>query len=208
MRIAVLVSGTGTILRALLDESLPVAVVASDRPCDALSIAEEAGVEALLVDRAGFGGFGPGFDRDAYSAALADMLVARHIDLVVMAGFGTVLAEAAHRAFPGRILNTHPALLPAHPGWHAVADALEAGDAVTGCTVHVAGLAVDSGPVLAQQEVAVENGDTVESLHERIKTVERRLYPQTVRRVLDAMEDGQEPASVPPLVHHVAEAGR
>ena len=105
-----------------------------------------------------------------------------------MAGFGTVLAEPVHAAFGGRILNTHPALLPAFPGWHAVADALAAGVAVTGCTVHLATLEMDAGPVLAQQEVAVVDGDTVDSLHERIKEVERRLYPATVLRALDELE--------------------
>ena len=83
------------------------------------------------------------------------------------------------------MLNTHPALLPAFKGWHAVADALGAGAAVTGCTVHIATLEVDEGPILAQEEVAVLPGDTVESLHERIKTVERQLYPATIRRFLE-----------------------
>ena len=85
-----------------------------------------------------------------------------------------------HDAFPSRILNTHPALLPAFPGWHAVADALAAGVAETGCTVHLATLEMDAGPILAQEEVPVLPGDTVESLHERIKAVERALYPATV----------------------------
>ena len=86
-----------------------------------------------------------------------------------MAGFGTVLAAPVHDAFPGRILNTHPALLPAFPGWHGVRDALAAGVEVTGCTVHVATVEIDAGPILAQEEVAVRADDTVESLHERIK---------------------------------------
>ena len=104
-----------------------------------------------------------------------------------MAGFGTVLAEPVHAAFGGRILNTHPALLPAFPGWHAVEDALAAGVTVTGCTVHLATLEMDAGPVLAQVEVPVLAGDTVATLHERIKQVERRLYPETVRRALEAL---------------------
>ena len=94
-----------------------------------------------------------------------------------MAGFGTVLAQPVHDAFPGRILNTHPALLPAFPGWHAVEDALAAGVPVTGCTVHLATLEMDAGPVLAQEEVAVLPGDTVETLHERIKEVRAPAVP-------------------------------
>jgi phosphoribosylglycinamide formyltransferase 1 len=107
---------------------------------------------------------------------------------VVMAGFGTVLGEPVHDAFGGRILNTHPALLPAFPGWHAVEDALAAGVSVTGCTVHLATVETDAGPVLAQEQVPVLEGDTVSSLHERIKEVERRLYPATIRTFISKLE--------------------
>ena len=100
-----------------------------------------------------------------------------------MAGFGTVLGQPIHDAFPGRILNTHPALLPAFPGWHAVADALAAGVDETGTTVHIATLEMDAGPVLAQARVPVLPGDTESTLHERIKSVERTLYPETIRPV-------------------------
>jgi phosphoribosylglycinamide formyltransferase-1 len=104
-----------------------------------------------------------------------------------MAGFGTVLDEPIHSAFPGRILNTHPALLPAFPGWHAVEDALAAGVTETGTTVHVATLAMDAGPILAQQAVPVHPDDTVATLHERIKVVERALYPATIRTFIDKL---------------------
>jgi len=127
-------------------------------------------------------------------------LVAHQVDLVAMAGFGTVLTEAVHRAFPDRILNTHPALLPAFPGWHGVRDALAAGVPETGCTVHLATLEMDAGPILAQEVVPVLPGDTEESLHERIKVVERSLYPATVAWALDELEAGREirpPARVP-----------
>jgi len=188
VRIAVLVSGTGTILDALLDAGLPIVVVVADRPCRGLERAEAAGVEALLVDRTDFGGFGPGFDRVAYTDGLVDALLGRAVDLVAMAGFGTVLAQSVHDAFPGRIVNTHPALLPAFPGWHAVNDALAAGVAVTGCTVHLATLDMDAGPILEQAEVPVLPGDTPESLHERIKQVERRLYPETLWALIARIE--------------------
>ncbi|MGH9087576.1 MAG: phosphoribosylglycinamide formyltransferase [Acidimicrobiales bacterium] len=179
-----LVSGTGTILDAMLAEGLPVVVVVADRDCRGLAVAAEAGVEAVQVERQRWGGFGPAFDRTGFTEAVTRELVARRPDLVAMAGFGTVLAEPVHDAFPGRILNTHPALLPAFPGWQAVEDALASGAAVTGCTVHVATLEMDAGPVLAQEEVPVLPGDTAATLHERIKQVERRLYPETVRRAL------------------------
>jgi phosphoribosylglycinamide formyltransferase 1 len=184
VRVAVLVSGSGTILGAMLEKHVPVALVLADRPCAALGVAERAGVPAKLLDRRDFGGFGPRFDRFAYTVAVTEALKAADVDLVAMAGFGTVLDQPVHDAFGGRILNTHPALLPAFPGWHAVDAALAAGVRTTGCTVHLATLETDAGPILAQEEVAVADDDTVETLHERIKAVERRLYPETVLRVL------------------------
>ena len=178
-----LVSGTGSILHAMIDAGVPVALVAADRPCRGLEIAAEAGIATELVER---DRFDDAFDRDAYSARLAAVLSAHDLDLVAMAGFGTVLTEPMQDAFGGRLLNTHPALLPAFKGWHAVRDALAYGVKVTGCTVHVAGLDVDTGPILAQEAVPVLDGDTESSLQERIKEVERRLYPAVLRRILDA----------------------
>jgi phosphoribosylglycinamide formyltransferase 1 len=191
MRLAVLVSGSGTILQAMFEEGLPVAVVLSDRSCPALALAEQHGVAAELVDRAAYGGFGPMFDRDAFTRTVAATLVAHQVDLVAMAGFGTVMTDAVHQAFPDRVLNTHPALLPAFPGWHWVRDALAAGVSETGCTVHLATLEMDAGPILAQEVVPVLPADTEESLHERIKVVERRLYPATVAWALDELEAGR-----------------
>lgn len=182
MRVAVLVSGSGTILDTFLADGIAVAVVGADRPCPALGKADAAGVPTLLVERETFG---PGFDRVAYSARFAEQLRALDVDLVAMAGFGTVFGAPMHDAFPGRILNTHPALLPAFKGWHAVRDALAAGVTVTGCTVHVAGLEVDTGPILGQAEVPVVEGDDEATLHERIKDVERPLYSRTLRAILD-----------------------
>jgi phosphoribosylglycinamide formyltransferase-1 len=138
------------------------------------------------VERASFG---PDFDRNAYTCDVVEVLAPYGVSVVAMAGFGTVLGEAIHRAYSGRVLNTHPSLLPAFKGWHAVADALAAGVDETGCTVHVATLEVDDGPVLAQEVVEVLPGETVKTLHERIKRVERRLYPATVRRFLESLEE-------------------
>lgn len=159
-----------------------MSVLLADRPCGALEIAEAAGVPAELVHRKSYGS---DFDRDGYTAEVVEALERHRIDLVAMAGFGTILGQAVHDAFGGRILNTHPALLPSFPGWHAVEDALAAGVKVTGCTVHLATLEVDTGPILAQEAVPVTADDTVDSLHERIKAVERRLYPATIRQILE-----------------------
>jgi phosphoribosylglycinamide formyltransferase-1 len=191
MRIAVLVSGSGTILEAIIEAGIEVRCVIADRPCRGLTVASEAGIEALLIDRERFGGFGPGFDRTSYTDAVTEAIEERAIDLIAMAGFGTVLGASVHEARPGRILNTHPALLPAFPGWHSVEQALAAGVEVTGCTVHLATIEMDAGPILAQAQVAVRADDTVASLHERIKDVERQLYPATIAEAAEALERGR-----------------
>jgi phosphoribosylglycinamide formyltransferase-1 len=192
VRIAVLASGSGTLLEAILDDGIPVALVVADRPSRALEVARDHGVDGLLVERTRFD---DGFDRDAYTAEVTRLLVEREVDLVVMAGFGTVFAASIHDAFPHRILNTHPALLPSFKGWHGVRDALAYGVKVTGCTIHVATLEVDAGPILAQEAVPVLPDDDEASLHERIKAVERRLYPATIRAVLDDPSILKEPAA-------------
>jgi phosphoribosylglycinamide formyltransferase 1 len=191
-----LVSGSGTILEAMLQDGLNVALVVSDRPCRALDVARDAGLDARLVDRATFGGFGPSFDREAYSVELAQVLSEATIDLVAMAGFGTIVTGAFHRAFPGRVLNTHPSLLPEFKGWHAVAATLAAGVSESGCTVHVATEELDDGPILAQRRVPVYLEDDEASLHERIKAVERTLYPEVVARVMASLAQGEDPTSV------------
>jgi phosphoribosylglycinamide formyltransferase-1 len=180
-RLGILASGTGTILAAILDSGLAVQAVIVDRPCPAAAVAGAAGVPVEIVGRESYG---PGFDRHAYTQRVIDALKRHQIDVVAMAGFGTILAPEIFFVYPGRILNTHPALLPAFKGWHAVRDALAAGVKVSGCTVHIATEVVDDGPVLAQEAVAVEVGDTEATLHERIKSVERRLYPHTIRLFL------------------------
>jgi phosphoribosylglycinamide formyltransferase-1 len=180
----------------MLEAGVDVALVASDRPCRGLEVAADAGVEALLVDRERFGGFTQAFDREAYSVALAEALSAERIDLVAMAGFGTIVTGSFHRVFPGRVLNTHPSLLPEFKGWHAVKATLAAGVSESGCTVHVATEALDDGPILAQRRVPVYPDDTEEALHERIKSVERTLYPDVVARVMASLAQGEEPVSV------------
>jgi phosphoribosylglycinamide formyltransferase-1 len=185
VKIGVLASGSGTILAALAEAQLPIVVVLVDRPCAAEDVAAGAGLKLERVERKSYGA---AFDRDAYTREVVGTLRSHGVELVAMAGFATVLGPAAPEALPGRILNTHPSLLPSFKGWHAVSEALEAGVTVTGCTIHVATAEVDDGPILAQEAVPVLAGDTVETLHERIKRVERRLYPETVRRFVEERE--------------------
>lgn len=165
----------------MFEAGLPVSLVLVDRECRAEQVARSRDVPCVRIER---GDYGSGFERDRYTGFVVDALVDGDVDLVAMAGFGTVLGAAAFDAFPGRILNTHPALLPAFKGWHAVRDALAAGVEVTGCTVHVATIDVDDGPILAQESVAVIAGDDEATLHERIKAVERRLYIDTIGAVI------------------------
>ena len=177
MRIGVLASGSGTVLEAIVEAGIAVEVVVVDRPCRATEVAAGAQIESVVVER---DSFGADFDRVAYTHRVVDTLESHRVDLVVMAGFMTVLEKPIFDAFPSRILNTHPSLLPAFRGAHAVDEALAYGVKVSGCTVHVATLEVDAGPILAQEAVPVLPGDDAASLHERIKTVERRLYPDTI----------------------------
>lgn len=181
MRLAVLASGSGTLLDAMASSGLPIDLVMVDRRCAAEEVAARHGIPVEVVERTDFTAR---FDRDEFTARVVERLQHHRIDLVAMAGWGTILGRAAFEAFPGRILNTHPALLPSFPGWHAVRDALAHGVKVTGCTVHVATEEVDAGPILAQEAVPVLPDDTEESLGERIKQVERRLYPETLLRVI------------------------
>jgi phosphoribosylglycinamide formyltransferase 1 len=158
-----------------------VVAVVADRPgVPALDRAVEAEAEPVVV-RLGDHRTGDGtVDRPAWDAALRDAVARHDPDLVVAAGFMKVLGPAYLDRFGGRTINSHPALLPAFPGAHGVADALAYGVKVTGATVHLVDAGVDTGPVLAQQAVVVEPDDTPETLHERIKVVERRMLVETV----------------------------
>jgi phosphoribosylglycinamide formyltransferase-1 len=185
-RIAVLLSGTGSLCAALLaatdDPGYPATVVAvgSDRDAGGLGHARRRGLPTFVC------AVGDHPDRGAWDRALAGQLAAVGPDLVVSAGFMKILGPAVLDAFGGRLINTHPALLPAFPGAHAVRDALAAGATVTGATVHVVDAGMDTGPVLAQREVAVLPGDDEARLHERIKDVERELLVQTVAALATA----------------------
>ena len=173
-RLVVLASGTGSLLKSLLEAAVggyPARVVAVglDRDCPAAMIAADAGIPTFTVR------LGEHPDRDSWDSAITAAAESHAPDLIVSAGFMKILGPRFLSAFPGRVVNTHPALLPAFPGAHAVPDALRYGVKVTGCTVHVVDAGVDTGPILAQQAVEVNDGDDEATLHERIKTVERRL---------------------------------
>ena len=179
MPIAVLVSGSGTNLEALLvaaaDAAYEVAVVISDRPgVKAIDRAEAAGVPAVVVDWSEFP------DRGSFTVAVCDAADEYRAEALVLAGFMRVLASAAIQRFPQRILNIHPSLLPSFPGSRAVEEALAHGVKVTGVTVHFVDEQVDHGPIVAQQPVAVLEDDTPDTLHSRIQTEEHRLYPGVV----------------------------
>jgi formyltetrahydrofolate-dependent phosphoribosylglycinamide formyltransferase len=183
-RLAVLLSGTGSLCASLLaatdDAAYPadVVVVGADRAAPGLDHARRRGLPTFTCMLAEHP------DRAAWDRALATELAAHEPDLVVSAGFMKLVGPAVLERFGGRLINTHPALLPAFPGAHAVRDALAAGVATTGATVHVIDAGLDTGPVLAQREVPVRPDDDEASLHERIKTVERQLLVQTVARLV------------------------
>jgi phosphoribosylglycinamide formyltransferase 1 len=185
-RLAVFASGVGSNLEAILGDHLPVELVVADRPCRALEIAAAHGVAARLIGRTGYGyQSGRDWDRAGFTGEVLRVLHEHKIDLVAMAGFMTIFAPPIFTEYEDRILNTHPSLLPSFKGAHAVQQALAAGVTETGCTVHIATAELDSGRILTQQRVPILPGDTPDSLQERIKAVERRLYPATIRKYLD-----------------------
>lgn len=200
VRVVVLLSGTGSLCAALLAATdapgYPAEVVAvgADREAPGLFFARERGLPTFVCSLQDHP------DRAAWDRELAAQIAAHDPDLVVSAGFMKILGPSVLARFEGRLLNTHPALLPAFPGAHAVRDALAAGVAVTGATVHLVDAGVDTGPVLAQREVRVRPDDDEAALHERIKTVERQLLVDTVAelaRTPAAMTDATRRGRVP-----------
>ena len=181
-RVVVLASGTGSLLGSLINAAVgdyPARVVAVgvDRDCRAIEVAKAASLPtftARLADHP---------SRDAWDTAITDATAAHSPHLVVSAGFMRILGPQFLSRFCGRTLNTHPALLPAFAGAHGVADALAYGVKVTGCTVHLVDAGTDTGPILAQQSVPVLDGDDEETLHERIKVVERQLLVDVVAAI-------------------------
>jgi phosphoribosylglycinamide formyltransferase 1 len=183
-RLGVLVSGEGTNLQAILDAAAEpgfpaqVVVVVADRDgIGALGRAERAGVESVVVRLEDFA------DRDAFTRAVAEHLRSQKVDTVATAGWMKLLAPPIFEHYRGRILNTHPSLLPAFPGpgGRALREQIEWGVKQSGVTIHFLDEELDHGPIVFQEAVPVEEDDTPETLHERLKTVEHRLFPLAIR---------------------------
>jgi phosphoribosylglycinamide formyltransferase-1 len=183
LSVVVLISGSGSNLRALLDATknplFPARVLAvgSDKPASGLDHADLFGVPTFVVEEKHFS------NRDEWAEKLAENISHFNPDLIVLAGFMKVLPQPFVSQFSPRIINIHPALLPSFPGAHAVRDALAAGARETGATVHIVDEGVDTGPVLAQQAVTILPADDEKSLHERIKVVEHKLLVDTIRNL-------------------------
>ena len=184
-RVGVLVSGRGSNLQALIDAARAgelggeMAVVLSNvETARALERARAAGVPALFRDHRGRA-------REAFDRELLSLLLEHGVDLVCLAGFMRRLSPVLLRAFPGRVVNVHPSLLPAFPGLEAQRQAFEYGVKVSGATVHIVDEGLDSGPIVLQEAVPLLDGDTPESLAARILEAEHRIYPRAVRLLLD-----------------------
>jgi phosphoribosylglycinamide formyltransferase 1 len=183
-RLVVLVSGAGTNLQALLDASArasfgaSVVAVGADRDgIAALDRARGAGLATFTLRTADFG------SREDWDRALTKACLGYHPDLIILAGFMKLVGPHFLGAFGGRVINTHPALLPSFPGMHGVRDALEHGVKISGCTVFLVDAGTDSGPIIAQAAVPVHDDDDADALHERIKVAERALLVDTVGRL-------------------------
>jgi phosphoribosylglycinamide formyltransferase-1 len=180
-----LVSGAGTNLQALIDATADpefgasiVGVGADRSDIEGLARAERAGIPTFVVELADYP------NRADWDAALTEQVAARQPDLVVLAGFMKLVGSTFLASFGGRTVNTHPSLLPSFPGAHGPRDALAHGVKVTGATLFVVTEGLDDGPIIAQVAVSIEDGDTVDSLHERIKVAERQMLTDTVGRLV------------------------
>lgn len=183
-RIVVLISGSGTNMEALAsaceagEVSGEVVAVVADRECLGLRAAEKRDIPTVVLEPSSFG------SRDEWSAALRDRVAGLEPDLVVSAGFMRILAPVFVDAFKGALINLHPSLLPAFPGAHGPRDALDYGAKVTGTTIHFIDNEVDHGPIIMQEAVRIEQNDSEDSLHERIKNAEHRLLPRACDLIL------------------------
>jgi phosphoribosylglycinamide formyltransferase-1 len=190
-RLGVLISGRGSNLKAIIDAigdgrlDAVIAVVISNRPeAPGLEHARRAGLETLVLSHKAFP------TREDYDRALVKELKARDVAVVCLAGFMRLLSPVMVAAFPNRILNIHPSLLPNYPGLHPQQQALDAGATVSGATVHFVNTELDAGPIVLQRQVPVLPGDTAQTLEARILAVEHQLYPEAIARVLDSQMKG------------------
>lgn len=182
LKIGVLVSGSGTNLQSILDscaagriKAQVACVISNKAQAHALERARRSGIPALHLDHRAYSG------REAYDEALVATLREFGVELVVMAGFMRIITGVLLEAFPMAVMNIHPALLPAFPGMHAQRQAIEYGVKMAGCTVHFVDPGTDTGPIIAQATVPVEGDDTEETLSDRIRKEEHRIYPEAIR---------------------------
>ncbi|MGC1496105.1 MAG: phosphoribosylglycinamide formyltransferase [Sulfitobacter sp.] len=182
-RVAIFVSGGGSNMRALVADmtgdhpARVCAVVSNNADAGGIAWAKEQGIATVVVDHRPYGA-----DRGAFEAALSDALAPHAPDIICLAGFMRKLTGGFTDAWAGRMINIHPSLLPKYKGLHTHARALEAGDTEHGCTVHEVTAALDDGPILGQASIAVQDGDTADTLAERVLVQEHRLYPAVLRR--------------------------
>ena len=188
-RLGVLISGRGSNLKAIIDAierrqlDASIAVVISNRAdAPGLDHARQAGIETLVISHLRFN------SREDYDRELVRQLTDRGVALVCLAGFMRLLSPVMVAAFPNRIINIHPSLLPKYPGLHPQQQALDDGATVSGATVHFVNAELDAGPIVLQRQVAVLPGDTAGTLADRILTVEHTLYPDAIAAVLDGAE--------------------
>ncbi len=181
-RVAVLISGRGSNLQALLDaeqDAFEIVLVVSNNPGAAgLDRARDAGVEAVALDHRPYGK-----NREAFERDLDALLIQRNVQIVALAGFMRVLTAFFVRAWAGRLVNIHPSLLPQYPGVKTHERALDAGDSEHGCTVHLVVEEVDSGEILGQSKLAIQPGDTPETLAARVLELEHKLYPACLAKL-------------------------
>ncbi|ABA88541.1 phosphoribosylglycinamide formyltransferase, folate-dependent [Syntrophotalea carbinolica DSM 2380] len=203
LRLGILASGGGTNLQAIIDQCLAgsvsaeVAVVLSNKPqAGALERARRAGIPVAVVEHRTHP------DREAFDQAMVEVLKKSGVELVVLAGFMRILTPVFLEAFPQRIMNIHPALLPAFPGIHAQRQALDYGVRIAGCTVHFVDPGVDSGPIIIQAAVPVRDDDNETTLSRRILEQEHRIYPQAIRLFAEGRLriEGRRVRITPPLM--------
>ncbi len=182
LRLGVLASGRGSNLQSIIDaaregwiEALAAVVISDNRSAFALERARRGGIPAVFIDPGAFSG------REEYESAVVEVLRGHGVELVCLAGYMRLVGRVMLNAFPGRILNIHPALLPAFPGLHGQRQAWEYGVKFSGCTVHFVDEGVDTGPIIIQAVVPVFDEDTPDTLAARILEQEHRIYPEAIR---------------------------
>ncbi len=201
LRLGVLASGGGTNLQAIIDHcrddllDAEIVLVLTNNPgAGALERARQAGIKTAYIDHRDYAA------REDFDSAMVETLRAAEVELVVLAGFMRIITRTFLDAFPLRVINIHPALLPAFPGLHVQQQAIDYGARFSGCTVHFVDSGVDTGPIIIQAVVPIEAGDTAESLAERILEQEHRVYPRAIQLIAEGRVhvNGRQVTIAPP----------